>query len=597
MEKKIWEIDKEFIQICDIISQNFNSSLELLRGVDYGFQKWYEELKRIDEEILNLNMKCENKSKADYYTKKDILKKARKNHLRKSKKLCFVMKNIDSSIDDAKKLFAEIIVNFFTSADKFILQDFLEETDLGNNRYIVESIIDTKIIPINNLLGNTLRNDFDYIIGLSKTYSCTEQELAFCRAIGDELKYKEKFLLEFLRCVVKKYQAEKSLDDIDDRISYIMRIIYPGGITENPFLVNNESFYEEIKKLGLKKVMHNSIYSMTTKTDYIASHLDEITKWQSDNIVLMLKVIELNPNAYLYASDRLKKKDEFNKEALKLGVSKQMIEEENKKISLNHSEKYDNKSKKHHEKVSTIYGKGTLNYNLVYDYLESADSSIKYCNNNNIDEEEFHKIFENVIKCNPELEEMRKNKADIIHNEWIRKTRNHITEILNNEEYIYEFASKRTSKTRAIDLVRVAEEKKYIIEVILKAILSGKLKMYNYMILFSEEFEYSKTITSINEFFNYIEVICPELQGNGKLINLAKTEVKKLRRYEAKYSPRDFVDTKRGFIDEYNEAKIVEISEERLNEIIKYLKDNNEYICYSTVNEAINKFVKECWAI
>ena len=75
-------------------------------------------------------------------------------------------------------------------------------------------------------------------------------------------------------------------------------------------------------------------------------------------------------------------------------------------------------------------------------------------------------------------------------------------------------------------------------------------------------------------------------------MNLVRKEIAELAKYETAYRDCDFLGDKRG-VKINGETKLVEITNERLEEVFKYLQDNDEYICYYTVNEAIKILVND----
>ena len=117
--------------------------------------------------------------------------------------------------------------------------------------------------------------------------------------------------------------------------------------------------------------------------------------------------------------------------------------------------------------------------------------------------------------------------------------------------------------------------------------------MTDYVRLFSNQYDYKTTIDSVNTFIKEVAKRNPELTGKDKTINIARKQIYQLNKYKRQYNSKDFLGVKKGYKN-LNNGEITEavITKEHLEYAKKYLKLEDEYICYITMNKAIAQLIK-----
>lgn len=597
---KLWNVfkDDDYKMMAEIISNNGGSE-----GFNFAiisaFEKWHEEVEEAEKKLQKFREAYSKEQSKENQRKVDILRDELFDIQRTRKKVCMVLNYIDISIEDAEKMVSAILIKMVSKNYEWI--PLLRKTVWADNAFVMRNLIASQNIML-EAIGDKLANNSEFMLELVSTYVVPGQMWQGYVKIGYDLKYDMEFVLRFIRVIVKKYRDSENCSTLtDSEISKILKAIYGIPLANNDFLGYNQYFWREFNHLGFDA--HTPcLYEkpIIKEAKRLAANPNLITTEYNDNYILMLNVIEINPGLYILASERLKMQENFQKEAIELGVSEEIIDAEKDKIIKQNEEsrlekrRYNVKRKM--EISISLYGPNSSNYALVEKYLNETLSIVDFCSQNNIDEDEFKKIYSMVTENNQEIAEKREKKVKMIRASWAKNVKGVSDRIEAEEVYIYELAKDVRLAYTPIDFVRMADNKLLVSENIIKAILSEKLSMCDFVRLFSKEYNYAKTIKAVKEFLDFVAKECPELAGAGKPIHKARMVINKLKKYEKEYRKEEFVNTKRGFLDKDGNTSFVEITDAKLEQVKSYLKAIDEFICNKTVDDTIRKFLVESWA-
>lgn len=328
----------------------------------------------------------------------------------------------------------------------------------------------------------------------------------------------------------------------------------------------------------------------------------------------MLELIKHNPIIYKFALKSLRETKKFRKEAIAVNPDvKQYVEEEEKleqkardekarkRKLLNEilTEQEELKRKEALKREYQMLGENHPRLVLVNRFINSKKSKALFVKGNNITEEDLESAINEVTEIYPEL----KSKIDARNKQssavYLNKFENVINGLISGELSIKEYASDKGTR---IKLRKILSDKsiklenlKAIREMVVNAIANGDLSAMDYIRIFSPEDSrnFSDTIIAIKEFLRVTGQILPELVGPNKPINLANRRMHELKKYERPYKVSDFLGSKRGFIDPVTKkTEMVVITQEHLDYARKYLFLEDEYLCATTIGEALNKLIK-----
>lgn len=564
--KKTWMLSKdaEFLEICEILEKNGWMQEDVRLKIAEGFEKW--------------NDKGTS-----------------------AKKVCLVLDTFDVSNKEDEQLVSAILMQMIRNNTNS-WRMAIKESIWAANEFVMNNLIsiDWRMIFY---IAPKLANDESFIFNYLRTKANIGRSNTIYRVIGPELKCDEEFLIKFIRLIVLKYTEKGLFVKLKDRD--FTQIIKNMKITR--FVSRSQTIKRELCLLGLRndenaqelKMIAKAATEMNQQARNLVKSPENIKEGQKDNYVLMLNVLKLNPDLYVLASNRLKCSESFQKEAIKCGVAKEIVVGEYKKIQEHRRNAIREKNQELHEqekeRKKKLYGAGSKYYALVDNFLNTHDSISTFCEENNLQESEFKQIFDSVTDENPEIRKRREERFVYFKNNWGQRVKSVCDQILQDESYLYAFAKKKQKFVTPIDLVKTSSDKRRMSENILRAIVSGKLGMNDYVRLFSCENDYEKMMHEVNKFFCFVEKVCPELTGKANLVYQARREMYKFRMYAPKFVRKEFVNTKVGYDSEDGRVDYILVTPERLEEVISYLKNHDEYICRKTVNRAITMFCNSTW--
>ena len=328
----------------------------------------------------------------------------------------------------------------------------------------------------------------------------------------------------------------------------------------------------------------------------------------------MLELIKHNPIIYKFTLKSLRETKKFRKEAIAANPDvKQYVEEEEKleqkardekarkRKLLNEilTEQEELKRKEALKREYQMLGENHPRLVLVNRFINSKKSKALFVKGNNITEEDLESAINEVTEIYPEL----KSKIDARNKQssavYLNKFENVINGLISGELSIKEYASDKGTR---IKLTKILSDKSIKLEnlnairaMVVNAIANGDLSAMDYMRIFSPEDSrnFSNTIIAIKEFLRVTGKILPELVGPNKPINLANRRMYELKKYERPYKVSDFLGSKRGFVNPVTKKmEMVVITQEHLDYAKKYLFIEDEYICATTMGEALNKLIK-----
>ena len=328
----------------------------------------------------------------------------------------------------------------------------------------------------------------------------------------------------------------------------------------------------------------------------------------------MLELIKHNPIIYKFTLKSLRETKKFRKEAIAANPDvKQYVEEEEKleqkardekarkRKLLNEilTEQEELKRKEALKREYQMLGENHPRLVLVNRFINSKKSKALFVKGNNITEEDLESAINEVTEIYPEL----KSKIDARNKQssavYLNKFENVINGLISGELSIKEYASDKGTR---IKLRKILSDKSIKLEklnsiraMVVNAIANGDLSAMDYIRIFSpnDSISFSNTIIAIKDFLRVTGRILPELVGPNKPINLANRRMYELKKYERPYKVSDFLGSKRGFVNPVTKKmEMVVITQEHLDYAKKYLFIEDEYICATTMGEALNKLIK-----
>ena len=114
----------------------------------------------------------------------------------------------------------------------------------------------------------------------------------------------------------------------------------------------------------------------------------------------------------------------------------------------------------------------------------------------------------------------------------------------------------------------------------------------DYIRLFSREYDYKTVSSSVNSFIKDVRRELPELDGKGNVINLAQIQIDGLKKFENQYKEKEFLGMSKGFKNANGKVEMVVITSEHIEYAKKYLRLEDEYICYTTMNKVLMQLIK-----
>lgn len=615
MENYRLQKDKEFKKVCMLLSYDQENYAEIKRVFVKAFTNWYAKLDRINLQLQKVEKRKNELTYKEYNELKDYIE-GEKSKITNTyiEKFCAIIDEIPTTINGIEKIVALILKDCMSNQVRRV-ENWIVNTEWVNNQLVMTTIIEEKGKTI-DIVPEKLANNSEFMLHFVYLYTCTKHQWGVYRKIGEELKYDINFVIEFLKTLVAKYKSMDNLLGLKQDFFQIIKTVYDDKrLAENVFIYENYDFWNAVKELKLHEELDNkTLQSMVKKftmyydedakkdvivqktlnerIEYLVQNPDTLSRYQRDDYVLMIKLIKLNPALYVYASDRLKVKTSFANDAIKSGVDEDVTKNEKNKIVVQRAKEKiistEASKLQRRKKFENQFGICSVNYQKVEEYLYSSDSFEDFCLKRKVNKSEFKKIFDTVCKLNPEIASRRDERSEILQKELKEESIIVIDKLINDELYIYQFAKENTSLVKINSLVIYATDKKKIIELIFNAIISKKFSVNDYIRLFS--FDYESAIKKIYKFIRYVEREYPEWEGLNNYLYLVRKEIAGLVKYETEYRDCDFLGDKRG-VTINEETKLVEITEERLEEIFKYLEENDEYLCNYTVNEAIKKFI------
>lgn len=474
--------------------------------------------------------------------------------------------------------------------------------------------------------------------------------------LGDDLRSNRSFILEMLKMEDFKfyYKLISSMGkDLKTDIDFIVtcaKILIDKGVLKADFisflncfpvdfLKNNTELLDAMRKAGID--IENSYTGkffidhtrtvdfeeeIQRKKDLILKNIENITvdeflkitnSADRNNPTFMIDIIEKNEMLYACLSNSLKDDKEFMELAIsrnpkiaeiaKAEIAKQeAIKEEKAKIKqeekmerkINLEKQKELEQKEKEERIRQEYEEQGENHPkliLVNNFLSSNTSKKLFCKTNDIREQELDEALQEVGSIYPELKQKIEDKNRQTSAIYLSRVEKITTKLLSGEMTLAQYSRENNANIKISDLLRRIknfEDRKNLQKIIINAIASGDLQMMDYVRLFSLEYDYKTVISSINSFIKETVKELPELQGKGKPINLAQMQVKELKKFEKLYKKSDFLGSSRGFKDNNGEIKMIQITDEHIEYARKYLKLEDEYICYRTMEQAISKLIK-----
>lgn len=613
MHQDLLAKDKEFLAISKFFDISSDKEEQVRREFERAFLKWYKIKGRLDEQIKDLKRLQINYNSKDYYSTMVRLQENKQDITCSIGKICTVINQIIPGNPEIDETVVKILKAVVNKRNK-IAENILEGGAWTNERNAMLAMIEAKPSAI-NIIGTKLSNDFEFMTYIIYMFVGTSNQWRVYRKIGDTLKYNVDFLVLILKILVEKYSEKGECYKLKDDFYKCLKNIYDVPFNENTYILQNKRILKEIRDLKidqyvesplLDSVIAKVLFSNDTdwikkygtverRAAFISEDVENITEYQRDDYVLMIGLIKINVDFYTFASERLKVKESFQNDSLELGVPKEVIDSEMNKIIQERKKNRDkisegikNKKEEKEAEVRKRYSPESSEYLFVEQYLNSDDTISVFCSNNGLNDNYFRETLEKITSLYPDLSIKRQEKISKATEKRKEKVNQFVSKLMADKENFFNFAKNKKSNIKISDLMEYVKDKKEFANFIINMITTQRLTMNDYVRLFSLEDDYLKTIKRIQKFIKEAEKLCPELEGLGNPIYLARYEIGLLNKYETKFERSYFVGHKFGTVTE-----LVEITDERMDFILDYLNNKDEFICYNTVSEAINILMDE----
>ncbi len=571
--------DEEFMEICRILERNGWLDEALRLKIENAFENWNSKVKS-----------CKSRTIGEYL--KEV-----------SKKVCIVLDNFDVSDKDSEQQVNAILMQMIWEKT-YSWRKPVSESVWAENEFVMNNLIsvDWKMIFY---VAPKLANDASFVLDCLNDLIYDGYSLTIYRMIGPELKYNEEFLINLVRLIVSKYTEMGLFEKLKSKDFREIIQNIETSCKYTSFISQFQILQHELCMLGLRnektenekeaEKQKEQVNEMLQMAESLAQNPENINEGQKDNYVLMLNILKLKPDFYVLVSDRLKSSESFRREAIKCGVTQENVASEYEKILERRRNAKHQRIDREKERNKVRYGPRSEYYALVDNYLDTRESISTFCQKNNLQESTFKWIYDSVTEANPEIKERREARFAYFQNVWGHKVKWICEKILEDEAYLCELAKKEQKFVTPVELVKSSSDKRRMSEIILKAIIAGKLSVNDYIRLFAGESDYEKMMVEVNKFFCFVEELCPELKGKENLVYLARKEMYKFRVYASKFVWKEFVNTKVGYDSGDGRVDYILVTPKRLEEVINYLKNHDEYICRKTVNLAITMFCNSTW--
>ena len=319
----------------------------------------------------------------------------------------------------------------------------------------------------------------------------------------------------------------------------------------------------------------------------------------------MLDLIRLNPSIYSLAPNAVKDA-EFKRKALEANPEvKKYLELEAKKKEEKQKVKTEEREAEYSRQLEELrkeyleLGEKHPYLKLVRRYLASNKTKALFIKENGLLEKEFNAILNEVTSVYPELKEAVNEKNKVTTAIYLNSLDKVIEALVNGDISVKDYAKGNYGNYKVSDILRKTktsmEQRDYLRQLFAHSIASGELGMMDYIRLFSPKgtFDYSETIVEAKKFLRETERFMPDFNGEDKLFNIAHRMINKLRKYERPFKMSDFLNMKKGFMDpKTGHVEMTTITQEHIDYAKKYLKITDEYMCATTMGEAISKLIR-----
>lgn len=522
----------------------------------------------------------------------------------------------------------EAVEDYYKRRSLFTEKEFIEKLAAKYPRFVEKKLLEdpkkyASLFRNENLMSILLQDDYDpRLLEHIKINSITEPSIAMkliekydfasvIGKIGKELNNN----VDFILTLIEKYDLEKVKPIIVYVVRYnttfINRLVEKYSLDNIIDTLSETENEKEFLKFNFNRGINKDVDEIIKNREYYLRYIkypESLGNNTKNEPVIMLDLAVIYPTMYHYASNRLKTDRWFMSEAIKRGVSSELVEEEykkNKNYKANNIRKGREESRETFEMVfgtraERLKKQYTLEEGdhpeivLVKNFVESKMTKGQFCEANSLLEDEFEDILERVSLAFPDLAEdikQHNKQSSAIHLEKVERIKEGI---LNGTINIYEFARENNGNIKIREILyKCNREEKINIEIkILEAIRSGLLNMKDYVRLFSNEYNFEAAKENIDEFIRQVGRDNPELHGEGKPIQLARRQVNGLNKYKKQYRKQDFIGVNLIIPDKKTGREISqEITEEIVDYAMKYLRLVDEYICSSTIDEAIKKII------
>ena len=296
------------------------------------------------------------------------------------------------------------------------------------------------------------------------------------------------------------------------------------------------------------------------------------------------RALEVNPKVKVYVDEEIRKREETKeaRKAVRQAEKDQVEAEEEARL------------KKEYE----IQGESHPNLILVNSFLESKMSRKAFCQKNNIDIERLNDAIQEVSIVFPDMQASVSQKGKKSRAVYVNKRTILLKSILSGEMTITQYSREHYSGIKISELFKFIDSRndnEFIRKQVLKAIAFGELRMMDYIRLFNskENPDFDSTIDSVRKFIIATEKFFPELKGKDNILSIACKRTSLLNKYRRQYKKSEFLGSKRGFLNpDTGKIEMTVITQEHLDYARKYLLLQDEYVCATTMGEALNKLIK-----
>lgn len=256
-----------------------------------------------------------------------------------------------------------------------------------------------------------------------------------------------------------------------------------------------------------------------------------------------------------------------------------------------------NKYEVNREGINKKTGEKDTRILLVEDFINSDTSRQKFCEQRNINSEEFNVLLKEIFDIYPKIgvtkEEISK-KAQQSSAIYLAKREKIANELINGELSIEEYCNNNAG-IKFEDLlkgVKGTDKEIKLYNIFGKNFTTGELDMMDYIKIFEKDkYDSGTYMRTMQKFINF-EKECSKHKELLELYKKLRKEEKRLEKYKAPFKKNEISSI--GYIDrETGSLENIEITDKHIEYAKQYLIAKGQYICRSNMHRTFMMFAKK----